>query len=38
MAREWRAKGFRCLAYGTDVGLLQGSLGDGIGRLREDKG
>ena len=38
IAREWRAKGFRCLAYGTDVGLLQGALGEGIGRLREDKG
>jgi 2-keto-3-deoxy-L-rhamnonate aldolase RhmA len=37
MARDWRAKGFRCLAYGTDVGLLQGALSEGISRLREDK-
>lgn len=36
MARIWRKKGFRCLAYGTDVGLLQGALGDGISALRSD--
>jgi 2-keto-3-deoxy-L-rhamnonate aldolase RhmA len=33
-AREWRAKGFRCLSYGSDAGLLQAALGDGIARLR----
>jgi 2-dehydro-3-deoxyglucarate aldolase/4-hydroxy-2-oxoheptanedioate aldolase len=38
MARAWRKKGFRCLAYGTDVGLLQGALGDGISALRADEG
>jgi 2-keto-3-deoxy-L-rhamnonate aldolase RhmA len=36
MARAWRAKGFRCLSYGTDAGLLQGALGEAIGRLRAD--
>ena len=36
MAREWKAKGFRCLSYGTDTGLFQAALADGIGRLRED--
>jgi 2-keto-3-deoxy-L-rhamnonate aldolase RhmA len=38
MARDWRARGFRCLSYGTDAGLLQGALGEAIGRLRDDVG
>lgn len=28
-------RGFRCIAYGTDVGLLQRALREGITRLRE---
>ncbi len=36
MAREWRAKGFRCLSYGSDAGLLQAVLGDAIAQLRAD--
>jgi hypothetical protein len=36
MAREWRAKGFRCLTYGSDAGVLQSALSEGIGRLRDD--
>jgi 2-dehydro-3-deoxyglucarate aldolase/4-hydroxy-2-oxoheptanedioate aldolase len=32
-ASEYRAKGFRALAYGTDVGLMQGALAAGIARL-----
>jgi 2-keto-3-deoxy-L-rhamnonate aldolase RhmA len=31
---EWRAKGFRCLAYGTDVGLLRDALAQGLAALR----
>jgi len=37
MAREWRAKGFRCLSYGTDAGLLQATLGEAIGQLRDQE-
>jgi len=37
MARAWRAKGFRCLSYGTDALLLQTALGDALGRLRNDE-
>ena len=37
MARAWRAKGFRCLSYGIDTGLLQGALAEGIGALRRDE-
>jgi 2-keto-3-deoxy-L-rhamnonate aldolase RhmA len=33
-AREWRAKGFRCLGYGTDVGLFRDALSDGITQLK----
>ena len=36
MAREWRAKGFRCLCYGTDIGVFQTALGDAIRTLRAD--
>jgi len=38
MAREWREKGFRCLCYGTDVGLFQSAFAEGISALRADKG
>ena len=37
MARAWRAKGFRCLSYGIDIGLLQTALAEGIGALRNDE-
>ena len=37
MARDWRAKGFRCLSYGTDIGLLQTALSEGIAALRRTK-
>lgn len=33
-ARAWRARGFRCLACGTDIGLLQSALSGLIGGLR----
>jgi 2-keto-3-deoxy-L-rhamnonate aldolase RhmA len=33
-AREWRARGFRCLACGTDIGLFQAALGGLIGALK----
>ncbi|MFI4987067.1 MAG: HpcH/HpaI aldolase/citrate lyase family protein, partial [Alphaproteobacteria bacterium] len=32
-ARLWRARGFRCLGYGTDIALLQGALAAGIAIL-----
>ncbi len=35
-ARSWRARGFRCIACGTDVGLFQSALGGLIGALKED--
>jgi 2-dehydro-3-deoxyglucarate aldolase/4-hydroxy-2-oxoheptanedioate aldolase len=34
-AREYRAKGFRALAYGIDVLLLQTALAQGLAALRE---
>ncbi len=34
MALSWRDKGFRCLAYGADVGLFRDALAHGIGALR----
>jgi 2-keto-3-deoxy-L-rhamnonate aldolase RhmA len=37
MARAWRAKGFGCLSYGSDIGLLQSTLADGISSLRRDE-
>ncbi len=36
MAREWRKKGFRCLSYGTDIGVLQTALSEAIATLRSD--
>lgn len=36
MAREWRRKGFRCLSYGTDVGVFQTALGDALDALKAD--
>jgi 2-keto-3-deoxy-L-rhamnonate aldolase RhmA len=35
-ARAWRARGFRCLACGTDIGLLQTALSGMIGALKVD--
>jgi 2-keto-3-deoxy-L-rhamnonate aldolase RhmA len=34
MAEAWRAKGFRAIAYNTDLGLLQDSLRGALARLR----
>lgn len=36
MARAWRKRGFRCLSYGSDSGLLQTALSEGITALRTD--
>ncbi|MFN0193148.1 MAG: HpcH/HpaI aldolase family protein [Aestuariivirga sp.] len=36
MAREWRAKGFRCLCYGTDIGVFQSALSEALRTLRAD--
>jgi 2-keto-3-deoxy-L-rhamnonate aldolase RhmA len=33
-AEAWRAHGFRIVAYGTDISLLQQTLRDGLARLR----
>jgi len=33
-AREWLAKGVRCLCYGADLSLMQGALRDGLAALR----
>jgi len=37
-ARKWLARGFRCLGYGTDIGLLPSALAAGIAGLREAAG
>jgi 2-keto-3-deoxy-L-rhamnonate aldolase RhmA len=34
MAKAWRAHGFRCLGYGTDISLLRDTLRDGLAELR----
>jgi 2-keto-3-deoxy-L-rhamnonate aldolase RhmA len=34
-ARAWRARGFRCLACGTDIGLFQSALSGMIDGLRD---
>ena len=36
-AREWRAKGFRCLGYGTDVGLFRDEFSGAIAMLKADE-
>lgn len=36
-ARDYRARGFRILAYGIDVGLMQTSLARGLATLRENE-
>ena len=37
MAREWRAKGIRCLCYGTDIGVFQTALSGALGDLKADR-
>ena len=37
-ARDYRARGFRALAYSIDVLLMQSALAKGIATLREDEG
>ena len=34
MAEAWRGKGFRAIAYNTDIGLLQDSLRGALARLK----
>ena len=34
MAEAWREKGFRAIAYNTDIGLLQDSLRGALVRLK----
>ena len=36
MARTWRTKDFRCLCYGTDIGLFQAASGNVPRELRSD--
>ena len=36
MVRDWRARGFRCLCYGTDVSVFQTALRDALAVLRAD--
>jgi 2-keto-3-deoxy-L-rhamnonate aldolase RhmA len=38
MAQAWRARGFRCLGYGTDISLLRDTLHDGLASLRDSQG
>jgi 2-keto-3-deoxy-L-rhamnonate aldolase RhmA len=38
MAREWYEAGFTAIAYGSDIGLLQGPIAAGLGALREAAG
>jgi 2-keto-3-deoxy-L-rhamnonate aldolase RhmA len=33
-AEQFRARGFRCLGFGTDTGLLGTALSEGLGKLR----
>jgi 2-keto-3-deoxy-L-rhamnonate aldolase RhmA len=37
MAESFRARGFRCIGYGTDISLLQEALRDGLATLRGEK-
>jgi 2-dehydro-3-deoxyglucarate aldolase/4-hydroxy-2-oxoheptanedioate aldolase len=32
--REWRAKGVRCLCYGTDIGVFQSALSEALQALK----
>lgn len=35
--REWRAKGFRCFCYGTDISVFQTALGAALAEVKSDK-
>ena len=35
-AREWRARGVRCLCYGTDIGVFQSALSEALQILKAD--
>ncbi len=35
-AREWRAKGVRCICYGTDIGVFQSALSEALQTLKAD--
>lgn len=37
MARAWPSKGFRCLGFGTDVGLFRDALAEGLSVLKADE-
>jgi 2-keto-3-deoxy-L-rhamnonate aldolase RhmA len=37
MVRAWRAQGFRCLCYGTDVTVFESGLRDALAQLRSDE-
>lgn len=35
-ARAWRAKGVRCMCYGTDIGVFQSALSEALQTLKSD--
>ena len=35
-AREWRARGVRCLCYGTDISVFQSALSEALQSLQAD--
>jgi 2-keto-3-deoxy-L-rhamnonate aldolase RhmA len=35
-AREWRAKGVRCICYGTDISVFQSALSEALRTLKAD--
>jgi 2-keto-3-deoxy-L-rhamnonate aldolase RhmA len=35
-AREWRAKGVRCICYGTDISVFQSALSEALRALKAD--
>jgi 2-keto-3-deoxy-L-rhamnonate aldolase RhmA len=35
-AREWRARGMRCICYGTDIGVFQSALSEALQTLKAD--
>lgn len=38
MGRRFQGLGFRCIGFGTDIGLLQSAFGAGVAQLREQAG
>jgi 2-keto-3-deoxy-L-rhamnonate aldolase RhmA len=38
MVRGWRAKGFRCLCYGSDVSVFQSALKGALDTLKGEAG